>query len=63
MKWAIALMVVGFGFSVVKVGVNVSEFIKGNLTPWIPPGGEGLDLVIASGAAACGVMDLSLIHI
>lgn len=62
MKWSIALMVVGFGFSVVKVGVNVSEFIKGNLIPWIPPGGEGLDLVIASGAAACGVMDWFLFH-
>lgn len=62
MKAAIALMVIGFAFSVVKVGVNWGEFFKGNFIPWIPSGGEGLDLVLASGAAACGVVDWFLFH-
>ncbi len=62
MKAGIGLMVVGFLFSVLKVGVNWGEFFKGNLIPWIPKGGEGLDLVLASGAAACGVMDWCLFH-
>jgi manganese transport protein len=62
MKLAIGLMVVGFAFSVVKVGVNWPEFFKGNLIPWIPKGGDGLDLVLASGAAACGVVDWFLFH-
>ena len=62
MKGAIALMIVGFAFSVVKVGVNWPEFFKGNLIPWVPSGGDGLDLVLASGAAACGVIDWFLFH-
>ena len=62
MKIAIALMIVGFAFSVLKVGVNWKEFFKGNLIPWIPAGGDGLDLVLASGAAACGVVDWFLFH-
>lgn len=62
MKAAIGFMIIGFGFSALKVGINLPEFIKGNLIPWIPAGGEGLDLVIASGAAAAGVMDWFLFH-
>lgn len=62
MKGAIGLMVLGFAFSVVKVGINWKEFFLGNLPIWIPAGGEGLDLVLASGAAACGVMDWILFH-
>lgn len=62
MKAAIGLMVLGFAFSVLKVGVDWSAFFKGNLIPWIPAGGDGLDLVLASGAAACGVVDWFLFH-
>lgn len=62
MKISIGLMVVGFAFSVLKVGVNWRAFLEGNLVPWIPAGGEGLDLVLAAGAAACGVVDWFLFH-
>ncbi len=62
MKAAIGLMVVGFAFSVIKIGVNWGAFFRGNFIPWIPAGGEGLDLVLAAGAAACGVVDWFLFH-
>ena len=53
MKVGIGLMVLGFAFSVVKVGVNWKEFFKGNLIPWIPAGriawtGEPLWLMMDS---------------
>ena len=62
MKCAIGLMVLGFAFSAVKVGINWGEFFKGNLIPWVPAGGDGLDLVLAAGAASCGVVDWFLFH-
>ena len=53
-------MVVGFGFSVIKV-VNVSEFIKGNLTRGFLPE-EGLDLVIASGLLLAALWTVLISH-
>jgi Mn2+/Fe2+ NRAMP family transporter len=62
MKYSILVMVIGFGLSLFKVGINVPEFLRGNLIPWLPPGGEGLDLLIASGSAAIGAGDWVLFH-
>jgi len=57
MKVGIAIMLVCFGICLVVVGVNWSEALHGLFVPWLPPGGPGLDLFIASSAAAIGVMD------
>lgn len=57
MKVGIAIMLVCFGICLVVVGVNWRAALHGLFVPWLPSGGPGLDLFIASSAAAVGVMD------
>jgi len=57
MKLSIGIMLLCFGACLVLVGVNWSELFRGVFIPWLPSGVEGLDLFIASSAAAIGVMD------
>jgi len=57
MKLSIGLMLLCFGACLVLVGVDWGELVRGVFIPWLPSGMEGLDLFIASSAAAIGVMD------
>jgi manganese transport protein len=57
MKLAIALMLVCFGICLALVGVDWGALIHGTFVPWLPSGVEGVDLFVASSAAAIGVMD------
>ena len=57
MKAAIALMIVAFGGVLLVVGVDWGAAARGAFVPWLPGGGQGLNLFIASSAAAVGVMD------
>ncbi len=62
MKLSIALMLVCFGACLLVVGVDWRAALQGTFVPWLPRGGEGLDLFIASSAAAIGVMDWVFFH-
>jgi len=62
MKGSIALMLLCFGACLFVVGVNWKAAFRGIFVPWLPGGGEGLDLFIASSAAAIGVMDWVFFH-
>jgi len=55
-------MLVGFGLSLAFVGVDWGAALHGMFVPWLPPGGEGIDLFIASSASAVGVMDWVFLH-
>lgn len=57
MKLAIATMLVSFGLCLALVGVDWRAFASGLFIPWLPSGVEGIDLFVASSAAAIGVMD------
>ena len=57
MKLSIGVMLLCFGACLVLVGVNWNELFRGMFIPWLPSGVEGLDLFIASSAAAIGIMD------
>ena len=57
MKLGIAVMLVCFGICLLVVGVDWRGALQGIFVPWLPSGGPGLDLFIASSAAAIGVMD------
>jgi manganese transport protein len=57
MKVSIGIMLLCFGACLVLVGVDWGGFFRGIFVPWLPSGVEGLDLFIASSAAAIGVMD------
>lgn len=61
-KGCIALMLVAFGLSLALVGVDWGAALRGTFVPWLPPGGEGVDLLIASSASAVGVMDWVFLH-
>lgn len=62
MKWAIALMLLSFGACLIVVGVDFNAMLKGIFIPWLPGGGKGLDIFIASAAAAIGVIDWIFFH-
>jgi Mn2+/Fe2+ NRAMP family transporter len=62
MKISIALMLLSFGGCLILVGVNWGALFKGLFIPWLPLGVEGLDLFVATSAAAIGVMDWVLFH-
>jgi manganese transport protein len=62
MKLSIGLMLLCFGACLLIVGVNWSAFFKGLFIPWLPSGVAGLDLFVATSAAAIGVMDWVLFH-
>lgn len=57
MKLAIVTMLVCFGVCLLLVGVDWGAMVRGILVPWLPSGVEGVDLFVASSAAAIGVMD------
>jgi Mn2+/Fe2+ NRAMP family transporter len=62
MKLSIGIMLVCFGACLIVVGVKWGAFFKGLFVPWLPSGVQGLDLFIASSAAAIGVMDWVFFH-
>jgi manganese transport protein len=62
MKLSIGVMLVCFGACLAVVGVKWGAFFKGLFVPWLPSGVQGLDLFIASSAAAIGVMDWVFFH-
>jgi len=62
MKISIGLMLLCFGACLFRVGIDWRAAASGCFLPWLPPGVEGLDLFIASSAAAIGVMDWVLFH-
>ncbi|MGD8540025.1 MAG: divalent metal cation transporter [Candidatus Aminicenantes bacterium] len=62
MKLSIGLMLLCFGACLILVGINWSALFKGMFIPWLPSGVEGLDLFVATSAAAIGVMDWVLFH-
>jgi len=57
MKCATGLMLVFFGICLALVGVDWGALVRGTFVPWLPSGVEGVDLFVASSAAAIGVMD------
>jgi len=62
MKLSIAVMFVAFGACLFVTGVNWPAALRGLFVPWLPPGGYGLDIFVASSAAAIGVMDWFLFN-
>lgn len=62
MKLSIGLMLFCFGACLILVGIDWRAFFKGLFVPWLPSGVAGLDLFIASSAAAVGVMDWVFFH-
>ena len=57
MKLGIGVMLVSFSACFLLLDVDWSAAFKGIFVPWLPPRGEGLDIFVASSAAAIGVMD------
>lgn len=57
MKLALLLMVLSFAACLAIVGIDWGEAAKGFFIPWLPSGQQGVDLFIASSAAAIGVVD------
>jgi len=57
MKLAIATMLICFGVCLALVGVDWRALVRGVFVPWLPSGVAGVDLFVASSAAAIGVMD------
>lgn len=62
MKWSLALMFGCFALTVAIVGVDWGQLARGLVVPWLPSGLAGVDLFIASSAAAVGVMDWLMFH-
>jgi len=62
MKLSIGLMLACFGACLILVGVDWRALVRGLFVPWLPRGVEGLDLFVASSAAAIGVMDWIFFH-
>ncbi len=62
MKLGIGVMLVSFAACLVVVPIDWGAMLKGIFVPWLPSGVEGLDLFVASSAAAIGVMDWILFH-
>lgn len=57
MKLAVATMLLCFGICLLLVDVDWMAMLHGMFVPWLPSGVEGIDLFVASSAAAIGVMD------
>jgi Mn2+/Fe2+ NRAMP family transporter len=62
MKWSLLVMLVCFGLTLAIVGVDWAGLVRGLFIPWLPSGIGGIDLFIASSAAAIGVMDWLMFH-
>ncbi len=55
-------MLLGFGATLLVVGVQWNELLRGIFVPWLPRGFEGITLFVASSTAAIGVMDWVFFH-
>ncbi|MEM6414430.1 MAG: divalent metal cation transporter [Pseudomonadota bacterium] len=62
MKISLLIMLVCFTACLFVVGVDWSAAARGFFVPWLPRGADGIDLFIASSAAAVGVMDWMFFH-
>lgn len=62
MKLALLVMLLSFAACLAVVGVDWPAALKGLFVPWLPRGAQGIDLFIASSAAAVGVMDWVFFH-
>ena len=58
----VSIMLLAFGACLMVTGIDWGAALHGSVVPWLPPGGEGLDLFVASSAAAIGVMDWFLFN-
>ncbi|MEM8942643.1 MAG: divalent metal cation transporter [Pseudomonadota bacterium] len=56
MKGAIAIMLLAFGGSLLAVGIDWRAAVDGLLSPWLPEGRSGIDLLLGTVGAAAGVM-------
>lgn len=57
MKFSLLFMILAFSACLIVVGIDWPAALKGFFIPWLPAGTMGVDLFIASSAAAIGVMD------
>lgn len=62
MKLSLLVMIVAFAACLLVVGVDWPALLEGMFVPWLPQGAAGVDLFIASSAAAVGVMDWVFFH-
>ena len=62
MKWSLAAMILCFAACLFVVGIDWPAALRGTVVPWLPSGVMGIDLFIASTAAAIGVADWVLFH-
>ncbi len=62
MKLSLLVMLLCFTACLFVVGVDWRAAASGLFTPWLPRGAAGVDLFIASSAAAIGVMDWVFFH-
>ena len=62
MKWSLAAMILCFAACLFVVGIDWPAALRGTFVPWLPSGVMGIDLFIASTAAAIGVADWVLFH-
>ena len=62
MKWSLAAMILCFAACLLVVGIDWPAALRGTFVPWLPRGVLGIDLFIASTAAAIGVADWVMFH-
>lgn len=62
MKACIGLMLVSFGACLFVVDIDWGGLLRGVFIPWLPSGVAGLDVFVASSAAAIGVLDWVFFH-
>ena len=62
MKAALLLILLCFLACLIVVGIDWPAALSGLFIPWLPSGSAGIDLFIASSAAAVGVMDWVFFH-
>lgn len=62
MKYCLGLMIVCFGACLLVVGIDWPAALRGMFIPWLPRGVAGIDLFIASSAAAVAVADWVFFH-
>ena len=62
MRLALLFMLLCFAAALVVVGIDWGAALEGFFIPWLPRGAQGIDLFIASSAAAIGVMDWIFFH-
>lgn len=62
MKASLGIMFLCFASTLAVVGIDWPAALRGLFVPWLPRGVAGLDLFIATSAAAIGVMDWLMFH-